>query len=88
LAPVPGPIYHPPAAVVELAEAISRAWDECVRHNPVAADDWLALEVGRLLRVLRHATDSGECVISALEPPADFKRASRVRLPWSPPPGA
>jgi hypothetical protein len=45
-------------------------------------DDWLAAEVGRLLRLFRHAAGAGECVVSVLERPPDPERAGRVRVPF------
>ena len=82
--PLRAPGYHPPAIVAELAEAVGRAWEEGIAAAPLPDGDWLAVEVVRLLRVFRHAAGAGECIISALEAPADHERASRVRIPWVP----
>jgi hypothetical protein len=76
--PLRGPLAHHPAAVRELAEQIAAAVDA----GAVAGDDWLAAEVGRVLRLFRHAAEAGECVVSALDGPADAERASRVRALW------
>jgi hypothetical protein len=71
------PLAHCPAAVRELAEQIAAAMD-----TAAVGDDWSAIEVGRLLRLFRHAAESGECVVSALDSPDDAERASRVRTLW------
>ena len=81
--PLRAPGYHPPAIVAELVEAISRAWEDGIATELLPDGDWLAVEVVRLLRVFRHAVGAGECIISALEGPADEKRARRVRIPWA-----
>jgi hypothetical protein len=76
--PLRVPLAHRPAAVRELAEQIAAAVDAAA----VAGDDWPATEVGRLLRLFRHAAEAGECVVSALDGSADAERASRVRALW------
>src|SRR5262249_25422469 len=76
--PLRPPGFHPPVAVAELAQAISEAWEAALVAQPLPDGDWLVAEVGRLLRVFRHAAESGECIISALDSPADRQRASRV----------
>jgi hypothetical protein len=72
------PLVHHPAAVRELANEVAAAVDA----GAVAGDDWLAGEVGRLLRLFKHAAEKGECVVSALNEPADAERSSRVRALW------
>jgi hypothetical protein len=81
--PLRPPIFHPPAVVAELAGAIGQAWAEVLDARPVPDADRWADEIEPVLRMFRRAADSGECVVSALEPPGDQERASRVRLPWS-----
>ena len=76
--PLRDPLAHRPAAVRELADQIAAAVDA----TAVAGDDWLAAEVGRLVRLFRHAAAAGESVVSALDRPGDRQRASRVRLLW------
>jgi hypothetical protein len=76
--PLRAPLVHRPAAVRELAEQIAAAVDVAA----AAGDDWAAAEVGRLLRLFRHAAEAGECVVSALDGPEDAERASRVRALW------
>ncbi len=80
--PLRPPLVHGPAAVRELAEQVGALVDGLA----IVDDDWLAAEVGRLLRMFRHAAGAGECVVSALEPPADAARADRVRWLWAVPP--
>ena len=79
--PLRPPLVHGPTAVRELAELVSAE----VAGLALTDDDWLMTEVGRLLRVFRHAASAGECVVSALDSPADATRANRVRLLWPAP---
>jgi hypothetical protein len=81
--PLRPPVFHPPAAVAELADAIAQARAEVVDARPAPHADLWADEIEAVLRLFRHAAESGECVVSVLDPPADEARASRVRLPWS-----
>jgi hypothetical protein len=76
--PLRVPLAHRPAAVRELADQIAGA----VGAGGVVDDDWLATEVGRMLRLFRHAAGAGECIVSALDGPSDPERAGRVRLLW------
>lgn len=82
--PLRPPGYHPPPVVAQLSQGIDDAWRLVLAGQPPEDVEWLSFEVDRLLKVFRHATGSGECVVSALEAPADEERASKVRLPWSP----
>jgi hypothetical protein len=82
--PLRPPGFHPSAVVGELSEAIERAWEECFTREPLPEVNWLAVEIDRLLRVFCHAAAAGACIVSALDPPANRERGSRVRLPWSP----
>src|SRR5262249_11157825 len=76
--PLRPPLSLLPEAVRDLAEQSGAA----VHAGAVAGDDWLAAEVGRLLRLFRHAAHAGEAVVSALDRPADAARAIRVRRLW------
>ena len=76
--PLRPPLVHGPAAVCELAKQVAVV----VASIVVNEDDWLASEVGRLLRLFQHAAVAGECVISALDGPADVERARRVSTLW------
>lgn len=80
--PLRPPLFHGPAAVHELAVEVGAA----LAGLDLADDDWLRHETARLLRVCRHATAVGECVVSALEVPADPERAVRVQRLWLGPP--
>lgn len=82
--PLRPPLVHYPAAVVELAQQIDTVWTERRRALSLPDDQWLMVEIGRLIRLFNHAARVGECVISALEAPTDRKRARRVRLLWMP----
>jgi hypothetical protein len=81
--PLRPPLVHDPAAVRQLTEQVGAA----VAALALPDEDWLAGEVDRLLRVFRHAAAAGECVVSALDPPADTARASQVRRLWPAPQG-
>jgi hypothetical protein len=80
--PLRPPLVHRPAAVQELARLIDAAWAGALRTAPLPDNDWLVVEVDRLLRLFRHAAGAGECVVSALDAPADQERARRVRPLW------
>jgi hypothetical protein len=83
--PLRPPMFHRPPDVLLLAEQLGEAW-EATKPNQPQDDDggWLVAEVSRLLRLYRHAAQAGECVVSALDRPADEERARRVRIPWQP----
>ena len=81
--PFRSPCYHRPPIVADLSRDIGDAWNAAIAGQPPEDHEWLSFEVDRLLRVFRHATGTGECVVSALEAPVDEERASKVRLPWS-----
>jgi hypothetical protein len=80
--PLRPPLVHLPADVQELARQIDAAWAEALGGPPLSDGDWLAVEVGRLLRLFRHAAGAAECVVSALDRPADEGRARRVQPLW------
>jgi hypothetical protein len=52
--PLRPPLVHRPAAVRELARQLDAAWEEARGQGPPPDDDWLAVEVGRLLRLFRN----------------------------------
>jgi hypothetical protein len=76
--PLRPPMFHRPLKLRSLAEQVEIAWEG------VPQDDggWLVAEVSRLLRLYRHAASLGECVVTALDSPADYERARRGRIPW------
>jgi hypothetical protein len=49
--------------------------------EPAPETDWFRTEIEQVLNIFRHASDSGEGIISVLEPPLDQERASRVHIP-------
>ena len=79
--PLRPPVYHPPDRVAALHQELSQAWQRAVAGPPVREIDWFRVEIERLLDVYRDAADHGACVVSALEPPVDEERASRVHVP-------
>jgi hypothetical protein len=60
---------------------LSEAWSTVLRRIEVAEDDWYKIEITKVLDIFEHASRNTECIVSALEPPADFDRAKRVRIP-------
>jgi hypothetical protein len=79
--PLRPPVYHDPASVVKLHDRIADAWQKA-REGP--KDDMVhgfRIDIAELLRLFGHAAGRRECVVSALGPPADEERASKVRWP-------
>ena len=60
---------------------LSEAWSTVLRRIEVAEDDWYKIEITKVLDIFEHASRNTECIVSALEPPADFDRAKGVRIP-------
>jgi hypothetical protein len=82
--PLRPPMFHRPIRVRSLAEQVETAWDSVKAEMPRDDGGWLVAEIGRLLRLYRHAATAGECVVTALDLPGDEERARRVRIPWKP----
>jgi hypothetical protein len=82
--PLRPPYFHRPPAVCALADQVEAAWETARADLPNDDGGWLVAEVTRLLRLYRHAGNVGECVVTALDMPADQERAKRVRIPWLP----
>jgi hypothetical protein len=80
--PLRPPMFHRPPRVRLLAEEVEAAWESVRAEMP--QDDDGSVEVARLLHLYRHAATAGECVVTALDLPADEERARRVRIPWKP----
>jgi hypothetical protein len=81
--PLRPPMVHFPPAVSHLAESLNEAW-AAMNNSASDQDDWLTSEVNRLLIVMHHAVDTGACIVTSLDFPADQERAQRVRIPWMP----
>jgi hypothetical protein len=79
--PLRPPTYHSIVGASALFRQISDAFEAVITSGPVPETDWYRIEIERLLKIFRHATDQGEGIISALQQPADRKRASRVHIP-------
>jgi hypothetical protein len=87
--PVTETLWHPlrpprvqsRAAVARLHAELDEAWQDLTRSRPVEGDDWYRVEIDKVRRVYDHAAAQGECVLTALDPPADRDRARRV---WTP----
>lgn len=86
--PLRPPVYHPPGRVVGLDGELSRAWERAASAHPVPETDWYRIEIGKVLKVYRDAAEHGLCVVSALAPPVDAERASRVHVPLKTTPAA
>src|SRR5262249_49418964 len=83
--PLPQPNVHRPAQGPELGRKIAGAWENAkgASHEgwgPYSRDD--PYDIRQVLRAFAHAADREECVVSALQPPADAARARRVRMPF------
>ncbi len=76
------PLFHDSRKTRELSLVLTREYIHLTHiHPPLPEDDWYKVEVEKVLEVLGHAADRGECFVSMLESPSDGKRASRVVLP-------
>ncbi len=62
------PCYHDPEVVRSLFAQLTQAWQQATSVEPVPPDDWYRIEIDKVLRLFTHAAESGECVVSALEP--------------------
>jgi hypothetical protein len=80
--PLRPPMLQHPAAVQTLTNRITDAWEEAQQGDLPGDREWLAFEIGRLLRLFRHAAGAGECVVSALERSGHPDRADRMQIPW------
>jgi hypothetical protein len=83
--PLRAPCYHEPSAVQTLYAQLAAEWQQVTASTPIEQDDWYRLEIEKVLRLFRHAAGRGECVVSALQPPADQQRASQVHIPFATP---
>ncbi len=77
--PLREPVFHDPEQVRALHQGLADAWQNA-RGPQSERDDWewYRREIGQVLRAFRHASDRGECIISALQPPTDAERVRRV----------
>ena len=80
--PLRQPVYHRAEAVQALHLQLVEEWERVLADKPVPEDDWYRIEIEKVLRLFRHASDQTECVVSVLERPADHERARRVRIPF------
>jgi hypothetical protein len=87
--PLRPPAVHTSAAVHEFYPRLVAAYGDSLGSapEPVRSDDWYRIEIEKVLKVFERAFQSGQAVISCLEPPVGEKRASRVRLPIQVPEG-
>ena len=81
--PLRPPVYHKSDAAKALYQQLTEEWQRVVAEKPVPEDDWFRIEIEKVLRLFRHASDRGESVVSVLERPADQERAHRVRIPFA-----
>jgi hypothetical protein len=79
--PLRPPVYHRTEAVQALHRQLAEEWQRVLAEKPVPEDDWYRIEIEKVLRLFRHASDRAECVVSILERPGDQERASKVRIP-------
>ena len=81
--PLRPPIYHKAEAVKALHQQIAGEWQRELAANPVPQDDWYSIEIEKVLRLFRHASDRSESVVSVLERPADHERGQKVHIPFT-----
>jgi len=81
------PFRSPLAQTLEMVKTcwlrLSEAWSTVLRRKEIAEDDWYKIEVTKVSDIFEHASRNTECIVSALEPPTDFDRAKRVRIPFA-----
>ena len=82
--PLRPPMFHRPIQVRSLAEQVEAAWERVKADMPQDDGGWLLAEIGRLLRLYRHAAVAGESLVTVLDLPGDEARAQLVRIPWKP----
>lgn len=90
-APLREDLWHPVRSpLVQTLETVkicwmqlNEVWSTVLRRIEVAEDDWYKIEITKVLDIFEHAIRNSECIVSALEPPADFDRAKRVRIPFA-----
>ncbi len=81
--PLRSPVFHGPEMARTLYQGIDDAFRDARGPQADESDwDWYRDEINKVLRIFRHASDRGECVVSVVEPPADAERADRVRIPF------
>ncbi|PQO33085.1 hypothetical protein [Blastopirellula marina] len=82
--PLRPPMWHRETDVPRLTLDLTDQWENIA--PPVEEpDDWLRLEISRLLEVLTHAVETSVCVVTALDFPGGDDRRRRTRIPWFPP---
>jgi len=83
--PLRQPVFHGVAETRKLAEVLSKEWSRVLEEMPASSgkspDNWYKVEIEKVLSVLNHAAQSGECFVSVLEPPLDEERARKVTIP-------
>jgi hypothetical protein len=79
--PLRPPVFHNTHRTKELAVSLKREWSYGLETHPVPKDDWYRVEIEKVLAVVTHAAEGGECFVSLLEPPMDAERARRVAIP-------
>jgi hypothetical protein len=76
------PVFHAKTAVCRLHQELIDALDLVVQEKgPPPADDWYALQIGKVIEIFAHAATAGETIVCFLEPPQSQERASKVSIP-------
>jgi hypothetical protein len=81
--PLRPPVYHNADAAKALYAQLAEEWQRVVAERAVPEDDWFRIEIEKVLRLFRHASDRSESIVSVLERPADQERAHRVQIPFT-----
>ena len=82
--PLRAPLYQTPELVMALSQELGDAWKSVVAARLPDDNDWLALEVGRLLRVFHYAPPVSANASSVLwnRLSVDEERAKWVQMLW------
>jgi hypothetical protein len=81
--PLRPPHVHTVAEVVRIYPLLREADERFLESLPPEYREVSQMDIQPLIDVFAHAASHGFCVVSALEPPHDAERASRVMLPFS-----
>jgi hypothetical protein len=76
------PQLHDPVAVIQLANELEHAWN-ITKENEIVVqdDDFFGPQISNLVRLFLHAKSRNECVVTFLDKPSDWERASKVEIP-------
>jgi hypothetical protein len=81
--PLRAPLWHPSKSIAALEAELRDTWNGLLQESgrPLDPTDWYGIETSKVLKVLGHALEFSNGVVSFLEQPTDHARASRVAIP-------